>query len=150
MEKNKFKSNLGIHRIKNEMGYINVTHAISKHQKNVDLVQSGTDAAEKALMFTVLVNIVLALSLLTLHQIDRVNFTKEFILNIINQFNIFLPLFMAIPIFIMIAKSFLSDKEENKELNFSVMGKIVGTFTILTLVPFISTAITYILKTQLI
>jgi hypothetical protein len=150
MEQNKFKSTLGINRIKNEMGYISVNNAVNKHQKNVDLVKSGTDAAEKALIFIVLVNVMLSLLLLTANNIDKATFNKDFILNIISQFNIFLPLVMAIPIIVTIVKSFIFDNDEDKKLNFSVIGRIVGTATILTLVPFISIVMTYVIKTQLI
>lgn len=150
MEQNKLKSTLEIQRIKNEMGYISVNHAVHKHQKNFELVKNGTDAAEKTLMFVVLINVLLALSLLTLNNINSLSFSKDTMLNLLSQFNILLPLFMAIPIIITILKSFLSDKDEDKKINFSVIGKIVGTSTILTLVPFISIVMTYILKTQLV
>lgn len=150
MEQNKLKSTLEIQRIKNEMDYISVNHAVHKHQKNFELVKNATDAAEKTLMFVVLINVLLALSLLTLNHINSLSFSKNTMLNLLNQFNILLPLFMAIPIIITILKSFLSDKDEDKKINFSVIGKIVGTSTILTLVPFISIVMTYILKTQLV
>jgi hypothetical protein len=92
----------------------------------------------------------LSLLLLTANNIDKATFNKDFILNIISQFNIFLPLVMAIPIIVTIVKSFIFDNDEDKKLNFSVIGRIVGTATILTLVPFISIVMTYVIKTQLI
>lgn len=150
MEQNKLKSTLEIQRIQNEMGYISVNHAVNKYQKNCELVKNGTDSAEKTLMFVILINVLLALLLLTLNHINSLTFTKDLMLNLVSQFNILLPLFMAIPIIITILNSFLSDKDGERKLNFSVIGKIVGTATILTLVPFISIVMTYILKTQLV
>jgi asparagine N-glycosylation enzyme membrane subunit Stt3 len=150
MEQSKLKSTLELQRIKNEMGYISVNRAVNKHQRNLELVKNGTDAAEKTLAFVILVNVLLAFAVLILNHLNQFAFNKDFILSIISEFNILLPLLMTIPIISIIIKSFLSDNDNEKKLNFSVLGKIIGTFTILTLIPFISIVMTYIIKTQLI
>jgi hypothetical protein len=150
MEQSKLKSTLELQRIKNEIDYISVNRAVNKHQKNLELVKSGTDSAEKTLVFVILVNVLLAFVVLILNHLNETIFNKDFILSIINQFNILLPLLLAIPIISIIVKSFLFDNDNEKKLNFSVLGKIVGTSTILTLIPFISIIMTYIIKTQIV
>lgn len=150
MEQSKIRSPLEINRVRNEIGYINLNATVNKHQKNLELVKNGTNSAESTLMFVILLNTLLALSLLTLNHFNSTVFNKEAMVNTISHFNILLPFFMTIPVIFNIIHSFLSDKEEDKKLSVTVIGKIIGTATILTLVPFISILMTYIMNPQLI
>ncbi len=150
MNEYKFKSALEIQRTRSDFEYLDINSTVGKYQRNLELVKSGTNAAEKTLLMVIIFNIIFSFILLSLNHINTTFFNKDFSLNLIGQFNIFLPLFIAIPVVFAILNNFSDKKSSNKSTSFSILGKIIGTFTILTLIPFISIVISHLLKTQLI
>jgi len=150
MNQSNIKSTLEIQRTKSDLDYFTISHTVGKYQKNLELVKSGTSAAEKTLFIVIMLNVLLAFSLLVLNHVNTMLFNKDYTLYLLSQFNIFLPLFISIPVTYTILKNFISDKNTDRKICFSILGKIVGTATILTLIPFVSIIISYLLKSQLI
>lgn len=150
MYSSKLKSALQMQKIKNDFGYVNVSRAIARYQRNLLLIRGCGDSAESSFKIILGLNFLLITLSVLLSFLSSSIFPKDLIISTLIQFNIVLPLLVCIPLGLFILKSLCLKDEKDNGVGFYIMGNIVGTFTILTFVPLVSIIAEYILNMFLI
>lgn len=147
MSSSKIKSLLEAQRIKREFGNENVGRALSRYQRNLNLLKGITYAAEKSLFLILLISTILATLSLSLNYINSQIFNKQIILQTVNQFNLLLPFIVAILPGISIFQTLY--QEDENYISPEIMGKIIGISTIMALTPLFSIISNYAIKNYL-
>jgi hypothetical protein len=148
MQFEKRKSVLQEQKEKNKFTDNTLESAAIAYKRNLYFLKNMIHSSEKSLTTIILLNTLFFLSAFFLNYLNPSFFTKETILLTLNNFNILLPLLILIPFLILSFEIIYKNKD-----NFSsyvLIGKLVGTSTMLTIIPFVSVIATSLLRHYLI